>query len=155
MKNYTQLTLKERETIFEMKQSGKKNTEIAKEIKRHESTISRELRCNRYNDAIEYTPDKAHNMAKKRKYVLVRKLEKDKKLNDFIIEKLKMKWSPDVIAAESKKSMATTITTETIYSYIYFDAEKKSSFEAKKRPPLYLFLASMRSKRNQRGARKI
>ncbi len=52
----------------------KKNTEIGKEIKRNESTISRELRRNRYSDAIEYTPDKAHNMAKKRKHVLVRKL---------------------------------------------------------------------------------
>jgi IS30 family transposase len=65
MKKYTQLKKEERVEIFKLGQSGNKIKEIAAKLNRAKSTMSRELRRNKYSDTIGYLPDKAHFMAKK------------------------------------------------------------------------------------------
>ena len=127
MKKYTQLTAEEREKIFDLRQSGYGIRSIAKEINRDKGTISRELFRNRYKDSIEYLPDKAHDMAKKRKHILLRKIDSDAKLKNYIFEKLKIRWSPDIIAAKSDEDIQIKISRETIYSYIYH--AKKPTFK--------------------------
>jgi len=47
MRTYTQLTREERYQIYALKQAGHQQSEIAKMLDRHKSTISRELRRNR------------------------------------------------------------------------------------------------------------
>jgi IS30 family transposase len=100
MKKYTHLSLKEREEICTMKQDGLSLNHIGRIMDRDKSTIFRELRRNKYINSIAYTPDRAHKMAKDRKYILVPKLEQNKILKNYLIEKLYEKWSPDVIAAK-------------------------------------------------------
>ena len=56
--NYSRLTIEEREKIHALVNQGKSNREIAENLKRSHTTISREL--NRCRSRYEYSPSKAH-----------------------------------------------------------------------------------------------
>ncbi|PCJ97888.1 MAG: IS30 family transposase, partial [Zetaproteobacteria bacterium] len=47
-KNYSQLSLNERRTIYKLLEVGKSKTDIAHQIGRHRSTIFREVRRNSF-----------------------------------------------------------------------------------------------------------
>ncbi len=146
MKHYTHLNLKERDKIFELRQENYSITLIFQEIGRNKSTISRELNRNEYTDSIPYLPDKAHDMAKKRIYILPPKIDRFPDLKKFLIEKLKNKWSPDVIAAKASELTGVKISTETFYQYIYSDKGRRLG--------LPVLLATKRQQRNQWQTRK-
>ncbi|MCI2425232.1 helix-turn-helix domain-containing protein, partial [Candidatus Acetothermia bacterium] len=65
-KEYTQLTEKERDRIFLLKQTGRSNTDIAKILGRDKS-IGRELKRNKHRKLNQYLPDTAQRKAEKRK----------------------------------------------------------------------------------------
>ena len=146
MKVYTHLKLEERETLFAMKQKDMTQSAVARIMGRHKSTISREIKRNRYNDLISYLPDKAHAMARDRKHVLTVKMEQFKDIRALVIERLQCKWSPDAIAGRLRIDNIFKISTETIYQYIYSDAGQALG--------LYKYLATKRKKRNKRHERK-
>ncbi|MCI2426075.1 helix-turn-helix domain-containing protein, partial [Candidatus Acetothermia bacterium] len=58
-KEYSQLTEKERDRIFLLKQKGRSNTDIAKILGRDKSTIGRELKRNKHRKLNQYLPDTA------------------------------------------------------------------------------------------------
>lgn len=146
MKVYTQLNLEEREKIFKLRQNGVGIKSIARIINRDKSTISRELKRNRYTDSIVYLPDKANNMAKERKYTLKPKIDRFPDLKSYIMTKLKQKWSPDSIAGRLKVDGVVKVSAETIYQYIYSDKNRELG--------LHNYLAYKNKKRNQRYGRK-
>ena len=59
MKKYTRISLEEREKIYLCQKAGLNISAIAKELCRHKSTISRELK-KYFNDLLGYMPDRAH-----------------------------------------------------------------------------------------------
>ena len=61
--HYTRLTIEEREKIHVLVNQGKSNREIAKNLKRSHSTVSREVR--KFPTRFEYSPSKAHRKAGK------------------------------------------------------------------------------------------
>ena len=65
MKYYTQLTQEQRYQIYAMNKAGFSQTEIAKEIEVHKSTISREL--SRNSGLRGYRPKQAHEFALSRR----------------------------------------------------------------------------------------
>ena len=67
MKDYTQLSLRERQQIGTFLDMGYKVQEIAKRINRHVTTLYRELARNSKQDG-HYTAYYAHNQAQKRHY---------------------------------------------------------------------------------------
>jgi transposase, IS30 family len=68
-------------------------------------------------------------------------------LKNYVIEKLKGKWSPDVIAGTLKLTNTPTKTcTESIYQYIYSEEGKKLG--------LSKYLLTRREKRNMIFGRK-
>lgn len=147
MKVYTQLRIEERTIIYNLRQHGASLKVIGEVIHRNKGTISRELNRNKYSDTIPYLPDSADQMAKKRKNVLALKLDRNQTLKEHVIEKLKMKWSPDVIAGCLKATNAKAkISSEAIYQYIYSDQGKDLN--------LHSHLASKREKRNKLYGRK-
>jgi transposase, IS30 family len=146
MKEYTQLKIEERVTLCLMKQKGIKNKTIAEHLGRDRSTISRELKRNQYDDQQNYIPDIAHKKAQARKHTQVPKIEKNGEIKKYLVEKLKDRWSPGVIAGRLSLENKSTVTTETIYRYIYSDAGKKLCLSE--------YLATRRKKRNQRHERK-
>lgn len=120
-KQYTQLGQKERDRIFQLKNKGMSNTDIASKLGRNKSTIGRELLRNRHQKFKKYLPDTAQRKADKQKaqgrkqrYVI-----KDYRLQKRIIDLLAKGWSPDIIAGRLKRTRGQYLNQESIYQFIY------------------------------------
>ena len=106
MGHYTQLSMKERchlQCLYDMGQSIK---EIAERLGRHRSTLYREL--NRNSDAEGYLPSKADRLAKARKNRLCN-IERFETLRRYVIDKLKLSWSPEQIAGRGEMAISPCV----------------------------------------------
>lgn len=124
MGQYTQLQEIERMRIFEGLKQGLSQRKIAEKIGRNVSTISRELRRN--SDHVGYLyPRDAHKAAEDRKAKHGSKLERNTTLKAYTTDKLKLDWSPELIAGcWNKEYPDQAICTEAIYQYIYHPRNK-------------------------------
>jgi len=119
---YSHLTEKERDMIAVLKARGKTLSDIAIEIGRHKSTISREL--NRNAPAIHkgyYLSHKAQERAKAR-WAITHKRErlKNQEVRKYVENYLRKGWSPEIIAGRlSIDNPGESISHEAIYQYIY------------------------------------
>lgn len=120
---YHQFTQTERVLLSGYLRAGFNQTEIARLLGKHKSTISRQLSNNPAPNKIGYDARIAHINAKLKRISAnqrFRKIEQDNWLRDYIKKKLKLKWSPDQIAGRLKRVYKRTIIVhETIYQYIY------------------------------------
>lgn len=117
---YAHLTMGERVRIFEAKKQRKSRGIIAKELGRSKSTISREL--GRNSDSWGYLyPRDAHEQARTRRLgKRLTKIDRDPALKAFIIEMLRERLSPQMIAmAWRKKHPGKKISKEPIYRFVY------------------------------------
>lgn len=115
----------EREEISRMLAQKSSFQYIAKTLKRHTSTISREIRagsCNKYTYRANKAQGRAIRNSQKRKagkYVL----DDNLRLKHYIYSKLRLKWSPTQIVQTLKKKypddMTMQISPESIYTYLY------------------------------------
>lgn len=119
-KTYIHLTEAERELIATMHWEGKGPSEIATTIGRDKGTISRELKRNASPEYSCYTPCQAHKRSAQRKLTArhSRPLLKNKKIQQYVRQKLKLNWSPEIIAGRLKKA-GQSISHEAIYQFIY------------------------------------
>jgi IS30 family transposase len=147
MTRYKRLSLEEREKIYLFQRNGSNISEIAMNIGRHKSTISREFK--RYEDDIlGYLPDKAQLQYRSR-------LSRNKALfacsvlQKFVIEKLTIsRWSPEQISGRLKQLKTHNyVSKETIYKFIYSPIGIKLN--------LPTFLKQRRKKRGFRKSRKV
>ena len=125
MTNYKRLNGLEREEISRMLSQEYSFSDIAKELNRKVSTISREVGaggCNRQTYRAVKAQNQARRNAAKRKAGKHR-LNDELKLWKYIRKKLKKKWSPRQIAEELEidypLDMTMRISPEAIYTYIY------------------------------------
>lgn len=144
MGNYTQLSLTERRQLhafLDMKLSLK---EIAIRLRRHRSTIYREINRNQEHD---YFPVVAHQKAHRRnKNGRGSKITTDGVLRDYVLKGLKKGWSPEQISGRMKHQEVTFYAcAETIYQYIYGAHDKT----------LYHYLPNKKPKRRRRYVRKV
>lgn len=136
---YSQLSQEERNTIYALLIGGFSKQKIANYLNRHPSTIWRELKRNKslisskYNwipedrktqDLYHYLPDSAQSKRNnRRKLANYRTPLKNPTTFQYVIEKLKIWWSPDIISwvlrNKYKNSCKYTISHETIYNFIY------------------------------------
>lgn len=124
MKEYTQLSQKERRQIYIFLEMGLSKAKIAKRLGRHKSTIYNEINRNKENQG--YFPVIAHNKARTRKEQnRPCKMKRNRALYDYVIKRLKKGWSPEQISARMKlKNKPYYICHESIYSYIYRQKNK-------------------------------
>ena len=117
MDTYTQLTYSQRYHIYTFMKAGLCQTEIAKTIGVHKSTISREIKRNRGKRG--YRPKQAQQFAIMRQDKAKPKI----KLEDWMqIEKLiRSDWSPEQISSYLEKENILSVSHEWIYQYIYKD----------------------------------
>lgn len=129
VKIYKQLSQKERDRIFLLKQEGKTNKDIAKILGRDKSTIGRELKRNKHNKFNQYLPDTAERKANKRKKQGRKKnyLEKDDALKKYMLSKLKLGWSPELIVGRAKQEIGKLYNYESVYQYIYSISGRKEN----------------------------
>lgn len=115
---YTHLTQDERYQIYILKKAGHDCSSIARLMKRHKSTISRELRRNRGERG--YRPAQAHQQAAVR-----RRTDNGKRISEhtwaFVDIKLGQLWSPEQICGYLKVNGMPSVSHERIYQRIYAD----------------------------------
>lgn len=119
MGNFTHLTYHERDKIYRGLCAGRSKGAIARELGRTKSTVTREVRRN--SDSIGYLyPGKAHEKAQKRKHKNRPKISRNPTLKGYIIERLKRRWSPEMIAGRYKlENPGQTVSKEAVYQWIY------------------------------------
>jgi IS30 family transposase len=116
------LTLQEREMVSQMHHGGSKQVEIARQLKRHPSTISRELRRNRSPSG--YWPTAAQTKAEARRSnrPWIGTLERPD-ISGYVRQRLRQYWSPDQIAGRVRRDFPTDpshhVSRQTIYTWIH------------------------------------
>lgn len=100
--NYRHLTINERIVIMQLKYSGYSIREIAKQINRSPSTISREIRRNSYRKGIGYSVNKYSAASAQRKYEgrrcnCGRHCISSNDILSYVKDKIEKHWSPDEI----------------------------------------------------------
>ena len=119
MKPYTHFTLSERECLSEKLKEGKSYRQIASEMGRSPSAISREVKRNYSKKADRYHPWRAtvlyivRRKKSKRKY----KIDEDHELLEHIVSGLNQYWTPEEIAARSLGTKHP-VSCSTIYRMI-------------------------------------
>lgn len=122
---YRRLGHEEREEISRKLAQGQSLRDIAGEIGRAPSTVSREIRqgsANKYTYRAHRAQKRAERNAQKRK-AGKRKLMREEKLRDYVHEKLRLRWSPEQIAQtlrlEYPLDETMSVSPEAIYNYLY------------------------------------
>lgn len=121
---YDRITDNEREEISRSLAIGKSITEISNELGRHRTSIFREVKRNsgksgyRAFSASRRAQDSAGFQRKGKT-----RLDKDKRLRIYVLQRLKQQWSPRAISERLKINypldMEMRISHEAIYQYIY------------------------------------
>ena len=114
MRTYTQLAQEQRYQIYALLKMGHNQTEIAKEIGAHKSTISRELSRNRGQRS--YRPKQAHQMALNRRKKAQPRIQAESWA--LIESKLREDWSPEQISSWLKQNKDIQVSHERIYLHI-------------------------------------
>ncbi len=152
---YKHLRLEEREKLYCLRAQGLSLRNIAKKLERNQSSLTRELQRNiRYGNCYfrnEYLPCKAQGLAQRRsKKQRTRAPLKEPLIFLYVREHLRkpFSFSPEQIAGTLPlKHPGKSITTETIYSYIYSKQAKEYQ--------LWKLLAHARKKRMTKGGRCV
>jgi len=125
--SYRQLTLDERYKIQILHERRFARAAIASELRRHPSTITRELKRNREPQRFEpYLAERATRMARQRridKGRQERKIQGDVQL--LIEQKLRLSWSPEQISGRLQLERGLSISHETIYQHVLRDSRQR------------------------------
>ena len=119
MKTYKQLTQEQRYQIYALMKMGHDQTQIAKAIGRHKSTVSRELRRNRGQRG--YRPKQAQKLAQSRRKKGQRRIQEETWA--LIEAKIRLEWSPEQISGWLLKQHHIQVSHEWIYQYILSDKQ--------------------------------
>ena len=161
-KGKSPLTIRER-TIIEVRyQDGLSMREIGKEIERDVGTISREIRGKPRRGIGRYRAEVAHKKAWERiqKRGNTSKIQKNTFLREYIIQKLKIGWSPEQISLrlslDFSKEKSMYLSHEAIYQYIYHQIHRNGHGDVKRGcEDLRIYLPRRRKRRMKKGFRKI
>ena len=123
--NYRQLTLDERYQLQVLRGQGLRPADIAKLLRRHPSTISREFRRNTQG-SLRYTAHSAQKLCRSRRIEKGRRSRKIQgEVQELIEAKLRQSWSPEQIAGRLRHEKGISITHETIYQHVLRDCRQK------------------------------
>lgn len=123
MRNYNRLTSIEREEISRSVALGTGINEIARQLSRSPSTISREIKRTSCKLG-DYRAVRAAKIAHRNQYRRKRKLDTHSRLRSFVYEHIVEKlWTPEQVAQRLKilypSDMSMHISHESIYTYLY------------------------------------
>lgn len=148
MRAYSHLSDRERDEIAILRAAGRSLGAIARQLGRSKTTISRELQRNALPSG-GYSPMHAAGayIWRRRRAAL---LEKDARLQTFVVDRLAEGWSPEQIAGWLKNGAERglrKIGCETIYAFIYRAGQKAAE--------LWRYLARRRKRRRPLRARPV
>jgi len=118
---YHQLTQEERYLIAAQRMCGYSPTQIARVLRRHRSTVTRELRRNATRHDGDYRAEKAHSYAVARRRRCRRGARFSAADMAQVARLIRRKWSAEQIAGTLMKRGTLRISHETIYRRIRWD----------------------------------
>jgi IS30 family transposase len=127
--SHTHLSLNERYVIHHLIVFGLSYREIGRRLKRHHTTISREVQRN-WKGWGSYWHEAAQKEADKKKHKARHHRKRDnKQLYNYVMRRIKKEWSPEEIVGrmrqEKNRDKDFCISVECIYQWIYQDALSK------------------------------
>lgn len=151
-RQFTQLSIEDREYIQAQLQAGSSLRQIGRELGRPHSTLSRELKRNYPPHRERYTSRLAHERAQS---MTIRRGQrprlKSQFIRDYVEEKLKEDWSPEQIAGRLKKDHPDyRISPEAIYLYIYSRCERVGYGVQVEGEDLRVYLRRKHKRRNRK-----
>lgn len=162
VKGRSPFTLRER-SIIEIRwcRDGRNITEIAKELGRHKSSVSREIGGKPRKGLGKYDADRAQAEALDRivRRGNVPKTEKHEPLKTYIEDKLQLGWSPEQISIrlpiEYQDDTSMRIATESVYQEVYRRVHRGGNGAVKKgMVDLRPYLTRRHTRRAKKGFRK-
>jgi IS30 family transposase len=130
-RHYEHVSRDERGKIMYLSMWGKSTSQIAVLLRRHRSTVWRELRRNKSPYAGYYTDESAQlHAVHRRKRASLRYRLKSERIRAYVRDRLAAGWSPEIIAGRMKLDLpGCTISHEAIYQYIYhLDEPERSQY---------------------------
>ena len=117
--SHQQLTQEQRYHIAALQKAGYSQTNIAKEVGVHKSTITRELQRN--SGQRGYRPKQAHALAQSRQRDRARTPRIAPETWEMVETHLRQEWSPEQISGWLQRQHKLRVSHERIYQYIYDD----------------------------------
>ena len=139
---YRQLTSGERYTLGALHKQGVHQSEIARILGRHRSTICRELKRNRTRYDGAYRPEKAQEYTNGRRSRARRNRRFGRAEWSLVEPLLRQQWSPEQVAGRLRLSGQLRISHETIYAHVWHDKREGGL--------LYTHLRGSRKQRRKR-----
>lgn len=129
---YVRLNYLKRCQILALWQAGFNQSQIAKEVVVHKSTISRELKRNLTFVRTKlgywaYKPDYAQNYANDRRQATRYFYKFTKEVEGFVTEKIQEGWSPEQISGYAKRWNLFSISHERIYQFLLEDKKRNGT----------------------------
>lgn len=150
---YQHFSVKERETIQRALWEKRSVRWIAKRLRRSPSSVSREINKNIPKLKRRYTPRLAHERALKKRKRRGRTLRlKNDRIRSYVVEHLKLRWSPEQIAGRMKRDHVGEISPEAVYQFVY--VQIKNGYPKKGCEDLRPYLRHKRKHRVPHGARR-
>jgi IS30 family transposase len=118
---YRQLNGEERSVLAAFRQVGLKPAEIARELGRHRSTVSRELKRNAAPYDEWYRARRAQQRAHARRYRSRRNSQFGREHWERVEGLLREEWSPEQVSGHLRLKRELAISHETIYRHIWRD----------------------------------
>jgi transposase, IS30 family len=126
--SYEQLSLEERCRIAELRRAGASIRQVAADLDRAPSSISRELRRNAGSQPAGYRPAYAQDQAKARRWKGAR-LDRNAALRERVLTDLAQGCSPAQVVGRLKLEQGrTVIGCETIYRFIYAQLRRTNDY---------------------------
>lgn len=113
--SYKHFTREDRIKLSVLLKTGMKKEAIGRILNKDGASIWREIKRNSIYG--KYLPSVAKKLSKERKTHRKKKIENDEWLKKYILEKLKLYWSPEQVAGRLRRENVI-ICHETIYGYI-------------------------------------
>lgn len=155
--SYKHLNIEERELIQLMLWEKQSVRAIAQQLGRSPSSISREINKNRDTlNRRHYTPRTAHEKALLNRSQRGRKQRlKNETIRQYVVQHLKLGWSPEQIAGTIGNNIGETISHEAIYQYIYAQIYRHGhGYVNPGCEDLRPYLARRKMRRSQKGMRR-
>ena len=129
-KQYNQITADERDKVAVYLAGGFNYSDIARMLGRNRSSIMREVKRNGSKQYQVYTSMYADKRSMERKSRANQHDRlKDPFIRDYVYEKLKEQWSPELIAGRLMQDHpGYSISHEAVYQYIYEDAPELKKY---------------------------
>jgi IS30 family transposase len=118
--NYQQITSVERYIISALRKQGLNQSEIARHLGKHRSSICREFQRNCCNDG-DYRPSKAASRTRNRRSRSRRNQQFTDRDFRLVENLLRQQWSPEQISGHLELTGQLSISHETIYRYVWRD----------------------------------